>query len=79
MMGLAVGAWEDEVDPDRVIKGVVGDCQAFLEDDTLHPTSPLKKRKQVVDGIESSILDSSRSSKRLRGLPDPSRQSDDVR
>jgi hypothetical protein len=31
MMGLLVGTWEDEVDPDRVIMKVVGDCQTFLE------------------------------------------------
>jgi hypothetical protein len=33
MIGLPVGSWDDEVDPDRVMKEVVGDCQTFLEDD----------------------------------------------
>ncbi|KUJ16856.1 uncharacterized protein LY89DRAFT_733858 [Mollisia scopiformis] len=26
MMGLSVGTWEDEINPDRVVKEVVGDC-----------------------------------------------------
>jgi hypothetical protein len=43
MIGLPVGSWDDKVDPDRVIKEVVGDCQTFLEDDALQP-SPLSKR-----------------------------------
>ena len=28
MIGLPVGSWDDEVDPDRVIKEVVGDSPA---------------------------------------------------
>jgi hypothetical protein len=47
MMGLAVGTWEDEVDPDRVIKEVVGDCQKFLEEGAFQPIRPSKKRKPV--------------------------------
>ncbi|KAH9204557.1 hypothetical protein DL95DRAFT_451598 [Leptodontidium sp. 2 PMI_412] len=31
MNGLSVGAWNSEVDPDRVIKEVIGNCQMFLE------------------------------------------------
>jgi hypothetical protein len=45
MIGLPVGSWDDEVDPDRVIKEVVGDCQTFLEDDALQPSPLSKKRK----------------------------------
>jgi hypothetical protein len=54
MMGLKVGTWEDEVDPDRVIKEVVGDCQTFLEQDDYQLTSPSKKRKIMVGDIKSS-------------------------
>lgn len=53
MMGLPVGNWDDEVDPDRVIKEVVGDCQTFLEDDTLQPSFVSKKRKKRVEGAGS--------------------------
>ena len=67
MMGLTVGTWEDKVDPDRVIKKVVGDCQTFLEHDALQVSPLSEKRKRIVGGDESGILDLSRSSKRLRG------------
>jgi hypothetical protein len=60
MMGLQVGAWDDEVDPDRVIKDVLGDCQMFLEDGTLLSARLPKKRKVVEEP--------SRSSKRLKEL-----------
>lgn len=60
MMGLKVGTWEDKVDPDRVIKEVVGDCQTFLEQDDHHLTSLSKKHKIMVGDAESS-------SKRLKG------------
>jgi hypothetical protein len=60
MLGLSVGTWSDKVDPDRVIKEVVGDCQTFLEDDALQPKAFTKKRKKIV-GPEPS-----RSSKRVK-------------
>jgi len=59
MIGLQVGTWEDEVDPDRVIKDVVGDYQTFLEHDALRP-SHLSKKRKTVEGPN-------RSSKRLKG------------
>ena len=71
MMGLTVGTWEDKVDPGRVIKKVVGDCQTFLEHDSLQ-SSPLSKKRKIVGGAESSIFDSSRSSKRLRVISEGS-------
>ena len=54
--GLQVGAWDDKVDPDRVIKEVLGDCQVFLEDKTL---LSVPKKGRTVD-------EPSRSSKRLK-------------
>ena len=52
MVGLPVGSWDDEVDPDWVIMEVVGDCQTFLEDDALQ-SSPLSKRcKKIVEGLQ---------------------------
>ena len=62
MIGLPVGSWDDEVDPDWVIKEAVGDCQTFLEDDALQPSPLSKKRKKIAEGL----LEPSRSSKRLR-------------
>ena len=67
MIGLPVGSWDDEVDPGRVIKEVVGDCQTFLEDDALQP-SPSKKRKRIAEGLQNNVLEPSRSSKRLRNI-----------
>jgi hypothetical protein len=68
MIGLPVGSWDDEVDPGRVIKEVIGDCQTFFEDDALQPRPSSKKRKKVVEGFQNSVLEPSRSSKRLRGV-----------
>ena len=68
MLGLSVGSWDDEVDPDRVIREVVGDCQTFLEDDALHPSPLSKKRKRIVEGLQNDVLEPSRSSKRLRDM-----------
>ena len=68
MIGLPVGSWDDEVDPDRVIKEVVGDCQTFLEDDAFQPSPLSKKRKRIVEGLQNNVLELSRSSKRLRGM-----------
>lgn len=65
-MGLLVGTWEDKVDPDRVIKEVVGDCQTFLDYDALQP-GPLSKKRKIAGGVESNVPKPSRSSKRLRG------------
>ncbi|KIM93127.1 hypothetical protein OIDMADRAFT_138353 [Oidiodendron maius Zn] len=60
MMGLPVGSWDDEVDPDRVIMEVVGDCQTLLEQHALQPHPISKKRKEM-----DEVLVPSRSSKRL--------------
>jgi hypothetical protein len=68
MIGLPVGSWDDEVDPDRVMKEVVGDCHTFLEGDALQPSSLSKKRKRVVEGLQSNVLEPSRGSKRLREI-----------
>ena len=67
MMGLSVGTWNDEVDPDRVIKDVIENCQIFFENDAFQSSRPFKKRK-TVESLQSSIPDPSRSSKRLRGM-----------
>ena len=72
MIGLPVGSWDDEVDPDRVIKEVVGDCQTFLEDDALQPSPLSKKRKKIVKGLQRGVSELSRSSKRLRGMTEGS-------
>jgi hypothetical protein len=66
MIGLPVGSWDDEIDPDRVMKEVLGDCQTFLENGTLQP-SLSKKRKRIAEGLQNNVLEPSRSSKRLRG------------
>ena len=66
MIGLSVGSWDDEVDPDRVIKEVVGDCQMFLENDTLQPRTLSKKRKRTVESLQSNITKPNRTSKRLK-------------
>jgi hypothetical protein len=68
MIGLPVGSWDDKVDPDRVIKEAVGDCQTFLEDDALQPSPLSKKRKRIVKGVQNNVFELSRSSKRLRGM-----------
>jgi hypothetical protein len=62
MIGLPVGSWDDEVDPDRVMREVVGDCQTFLEDDALQPSPLSKKRKRIAEGLQNK-LKPSRSSK----------------
>ncbi|KAH8760754.1 hypothetical protein BGZ57DRAFT_770046 [Hyaloscypha finlandica] len=72
MIGLPVGSWDDEVDPDRVTKEVVGDCQIFLEDDALQPSPLSKKRKRIVEGPPNDVLKPSRSSKRLREIAEGS-------
>ncbi|CZR68400.1 uncharacterized protein PAC_18299 [Phialocephala subalpina] len=72
IIGLPVGSWDDKVDPDRVIKEVVGDCQTFLEDDALQPSPLSKKRKKIVEGLQKNVLEPSRSSKRLRGVTEGS-------
>ncbi|TVY15624.1 hypothetical protein LARI1_G009016 [Lachnellula arida] len=60
MIGLSVGGWNDELDPDRVTKEVIGDCETFLENDALQPLA--KRRKKIVDQNVEPI----RSSQRLR-------------
>ena len=72
MIGLPVGSWDDKVDPDRVMKEVVGDCQTFLEDDALQPSPLSKKRKRIAEGLPSNVLQPSRSSKRLREVAEGS-------
>ena len=76
MIGLPVGSWNDEVDPDRVINEVVGDCQTFLEDDALQPSSLFKKRKRRVEDLQNNVLEPSRSSKRLREITEGSQPQD---
>jgi hypothetical protein len=46
-----IGSWDDEVDPDQVIKEVVRDCQTFLKDDALQPSPLSKKRKKIAKGL----------------------------
>lgn len=65
MNGFSVGAWDSEVDPDRVIKEVVEACQVFLGSDALQPRPLSKKRKKTVEGVHSNVPESIRSSKRL--------------
>ncbi|KAL5318079.1 hypothetical protein ACEPPN_015183 [Leptodophora sp. 'Broadleaf-Isolate-01'] len=65
MNGLSIGAWNSEVDPDRVIKEVIGNCQMFLGSDALQPR-PLSKKRKTVEGVQSSVLGPTRFSKRLR-------------
>jgi hypothetical protein len=49
------------VDPDRVIKEVVRDCQTFLEDDALQPSPLSKKRKRIAEGLQNNVLEPSRA------------------
>jgi hypothetical protein len=63
MMGLPVGTWDNTVDPDRVIKEVVADCQTFLEDGALQPDG---KKRKIAEGFQKSLPEPSRSSKRLK-------------
>ena len=72
MIGRPVGSWDDEVEPDRVMKEVLGDCQTFLEDDALQPSPLSKKRKRIAEGLPNSVLKPSRSSKRLREVAEGS-------
>jgi hypothetical protein len=58
------------VNPDRVTIGVVENCQRFLEHDVTQSSSISKKRKSR--GIKSTVVKSSRSSKRLRGTAEDS-------
>ena len=51
MIGPSVGSWDDEVDPDRVIKEVVWDCETFLEDNALQPGPFSKKRKKIAEAL----------------------------
>jgi len=62
MMGLSVGTWDDVVDPSRVIMSVIEDCQMFLDNDLLQPSSASKKRKNMA----ASVHMPSRSSKRTK-------------
>ena len=63
MIGLPVGSWDDEVDPDRVIMEVVRGCQTLLEQHALQPHLISKKRKKMVEGLGPSC-----SSKRLNRM-----------
>jgi hypothetical protein len=72
MIGSRVGSWGDEVEPDRVIKEVLRDCQIYLENDTLQPSSQFKKRKRVVKGLQNNVPEPSRSSKRLKQISEGS-------
>jgi hypothetical protein len=67
MIGLPVGGWDDEVDPDRVAKEVIGDCQTFLENDALQP-SPLSKKRKTVNRCQNNVLEPIRSSQRLKEI-----------
>ena len=71
MIGLSVGSWKDEVDPDRVIKEIVGGCQTFLEHDALQP-SPLSKKRKIVESVESNVPEPSRGSKRHKKMTESS-------
>jgi len=64
MTGLPVGSWDKELDPDRVIKEVVGDCQMFLETNTLQPSACSKKRKRIFKGVQNNAPEPTRTSKR---------------
>lgn len=66
MNGLSVGTWNSEVDPDRVIKEIVGNCQMFLESGALQPQPPSKKRKKTTEGVQGNIPEPIRSSKRIK-------------
>jgi len=66
MNGLSVGAWNNEVDPDRVIKEVIGNCEMFLGSDALQPQPPSKRRKKTVEVVQRNAPDLVRSSNRLR-------------
>ena len=68
IMGLLVGTWDDEVNLDRVITEVAGDCQTFLEDDALQLSPLSKKCKKIVKGLQRGVSKLSRSSKGLRGI-----------
>ncbi|KAH8595137.1 hypothetical protein B0O99DRAFT_159895 [Bisporella sp. PMI_857] len=68
MNGLAVGGWHDRVNPDRVIRDIVGDCQVFLANGALQPSPLSKKRKRIVEDLQDDIEQPSRSSKRLRDI-----------
>ena len=67
MLGLSVGTWDDKVNPDRVIKSVVEDCQTFLDDHALQP-NPLSKKRKIAEGLQKISLEPSRSSKRLKEI-----------
>ena len=66
MIGSRVGSWDDEVEPGRVIKEVLKDCQTYLENDTLQPRTLSKKRKRTVESLQSNITKPNRTSKRLK-------------
>jgi hypothetical protein len=69
---LPVGSWDDEMDPDLVMKEVVGDYQTFLEDDALQPSPLSKKRKTISESLQNNVLELSRGSKRLREITEGS-------
>ena len=64
--GLSVGAWNSKVDPDRVIKEVMENCEMFLGSDALQSRALPKKRKKAGEGAQSNVPESVRSSRRLR-------------
>jgi hypothetical protein len=70
MNGLSVGNWSDEVDPDRVIMEVLGDCQTLLDNDALQPSS---KRKRVGEGLQNDAQQPTRVSKRLKQINEGSK------
>ena len=65
MNGLSVGAWNSKVNPDRVIREVIGNCQMFLGSDALQLQPLSKEQKTMVEGVQGNVLEPSRSSKRL--------------
>ena len=72
-MGLLIGGWNNELDLDRVIKEIIGDCETFLENDALQPSPLAKRRKKIVDQNVEPI----RSSQRLRKTTKGSRRLED--
>lgn len=66
MSGLPVGTWDDQVNPDRVTKEVLAQCEMFLRNEKYHPSSLFRKRKKVVAIAQDD--GPSRVSKRLRQI-----------
>ncbi|XMA08669.1 hypothetical protein WAI453_001460 [Rhynchosporium graminicola] len=63
MKSLSVGAWNSEVDPDRVIKEVIVNCEMFPGRDAVQPQPPSKKE---AEGVRSSALGPTRCPTRLK-------------